>query len=52
VAAVTGLLTRSPLARREAALATAPPVLGPNDLARPGILVRLLCGAAMLERAA
>lgn len=52
VAAVTGLLTRSPLARREAALATALPVLSPAELARPGILERLLCGPAALEPAA
>lgn len=52
VAAVTGLLTRSPLARREAARATARPVLGPQELARPGILERLLSGPALLESAA
>lgn len=52
VAAVTGLLTRSPLACREAARATALPVLGLEALARPGILDRLVCGPALLESAA
>lgn len=52
VAAVTGLLTRSPLARREAALATALSVLSPAELARPGILERLPCGPAVREPAA
>lgn len=52
IAAVTGLLTRSPLARREAAGATALPVLGPQELARPGILEHLLSSPARLERAA
>lgn len=52
VAAVTGLLTRSLLARREATLATARPVLSAAELARPGILDRLVSGGALLEEAA
>lgn len=42
VGAVTGLLTRSPLARQEAATATGLPVLGPVELGRPRILEQLL----------
>ena len=42
VVAVSGLLTRSPLAVRETALATAVPCLTAAELAEPGILERLL----------
>lgn len=42
VLAVSGLLTRSPLAVRETALATAAPCLSAAELAEPGILERLL----------
>jgi hypothetical protein len=52
VAAVTGLLTRSPLARREAQAATGLPVLAPAELAAAGMLDRLLSGPALLESAA